>query len=542
MVSSGRHAIVSLLLLLSTVVTAQSQSAVDKSATSTISGKVIVGGKGVSGVVVGLLHAANRSRKFPTRFRAATNEEGNYRITNVQPGTYEVVASAPAYVATDGIKTLIVGKNEVIENIDVTLMRGGVITGKVTDADGYPVIEEWVYLSTASSGQRFSYSRSIRTDDRGIYRAFGIPAGSYKVAVGKDEHNFGAISSKAGRQRTYHPSAVDSAEATAIEVSEGSEATNVDITLARPASRYSVRGRIIDAETSKPIPSLRVGVQVFFHNGSSSSSAAEANKDGEFHIEGLAPGKYAVYVETPDDSGWYAEPVRFEVTDQDVDGLLLKTSIGASVSGVVVLEGTDDPKVRANLARGRILGQVVVSEYIGRSVPSASIQPNGSFHITGLPAGRIMFHPRTPDELRVIRLERDGIPYPRGIEIKEREQVTGLRVVVSHANGSIRGVIKLPEGLALPADTRMIVGVRRTEDGGSPGSYNSPVEVDARGQFLVKDLIPGTYEVGVGIIFNLPPAQRPRVPRTTQTVVVTNGAVAEVTITLQMPKPAPSGP
>lgn len=541
MVSSGRQAIVSLLLLLSTVVSAQSQNAVDKSVTSTISGKVIVGGKGVSGVVVGLVHVPERGRRFPTRFRAATNEEGNYRITNVQPGTYEVVASAPAYNATDGAKTLIVGKNEVIENIDITLLRGGVITGKVTDPDGRPVIEEWIYLTVAAPRQHILHSRSIRTDDRGIYRAFGIPAGSYKVAVGRDEHSFGAISPKAGYQRTYHPSAVDAAEATTIEVSEGSEAINVDITIGRPVTRYSARGRIIDAETSKPMPGLKVGVQLFFQNGSTSATAAESNNDGEFHVENLAPGKYAVYVEMPNGSEWQVEPVRFEVIDQDVDGLLLKTSVGGSVSGVVVLEGTDDPRVRASLARGRILGQVIDNEFIGRSVPSASIQPNGSFRITGLPAGRFMFHLQTTDQLRIIRLERDGIPYPRGVEIKEREQATGLRVVVSHANGKIRGVIKVPEGLVLPADTRFVIGVRRTEDS-TQGSYGSPVEADARGQFLVANLIPGTYEIGVGVFVNLPPAQRPRIPRTTQTVVVTNGGVADVTITLQMPRPVPSGP
>jgi hypothetical protein len=128
MVSSGRQTIVYILLLLSTVVSAQSQSAVDKAATSTISGKVTVAGKGVSGVVVGLIISDHfRSNVRRTRFRATTDEDGNYRLTSVPPGTYDVIPASPIYVASDGRKSLVVGKNETVENIDIALERGGVM-------------------------------------------------------------------------------------------------------------------------------------------------------------------------------------------------------------------------------------------------------------------------------------------------------------------------------------------------------------------------------------------------------------------------------
>src|SRR5688572_1732874 len=86
MAFSGRQTIVWILLLLIPVVTARSQSAVDKATTSTISGKVTVGGKGLPGVVVGLVISDEyRSNFRPTRFRSTTDEEGNYRIANVPP-------------------------------------------------------------------------------------------------------------------------------------------------------------------------------------------------------------------------------------------------------------------------------------------------------------------------------------------------------------------------------------------------------------------------------------------------------------------------
>ena len=528
MVSSGRQTICCTLLLLSLVISARSQSAVDKTATSTISGKVTVGGKGLPGVVVGLAISNQfRSNFRATRFRSTTNEDGNYRITKVPPGTYEVIVASPTYVPTEARKSLVIGKNETVEHVDITLQQGGVITGKVTDADGNPMIEEMVHVSAATE-QRLPFFREIRTDDRGIYRAYGIPAGRYKVSAGRDTRQRAG-----GRPLTYHPSAIDPAAAFIIDVSDGSEATNVDITFAGLARTYSARGRIIDSDTAQPMPNTRVGLQTIRQNYiTGDGNAAESTKDGEFKVENLPPGKYAIYLVPPDGSDWHSEAVEFEVTDRDVEGLLIKTSKGASVSGVIILEGTDDPNVRANLVAGRIAGHLGEGAGVW-SAPSSNINPNGSFRINGLAPGRVRLHLETREPFRIIRVERNGMPQPGGVEIKEREQVTGLRVVVGYANGAIRGVITLPSGFELPSNARLHVGVRYLS-----GFLGIPVGVDARGHFYIDDLIPGTYELVVSVISSGPLAPSPLIPAK-QTVVVTNGAEAEVNITMQRPQPRP---
>lgn len=352
MVFSGPRTILCILLLLGSVASAPSQSVVDKATTSTISGKVTVGGKGLQGVVVGLVVSdETHSNPRPTRFRAVTDEDGKYRITNVLPGTYDVIPASAAYVVTEGRKTLIIGKNETVENIDVALDQGGVITGKVTDADGNPVIEETVYVFPAAASQRAPYFRNIRTDDRGIYRAYGLPAGKYTVSAGRDQSSSAGLRRPEGTYpRTFHPSAVDPAAATVIDVTEGGEATNIDITFGRPKRTYIARGRIIDSETNQPMAKTSVGIQVFTQYGiSASRNVTESTKDGEFKLENLPPGKYAVYSEPPAEADWQSEAVQFEVTDRDVEDLVIKISKGASVSGVVILEGTDDAKVRASL-------------------------------------------------------------------------------------------------------------------------------------------------------------------------------------------------
>lgn len=537
MVPSSRQIFVRLLLLLSAIVSANAQSAVDKASTSSISGKVTIGGKGASGLVVGLATATPSSSIHITGLKAVTDEDGNYRIKNVPPGTYKVMVAAPAYVQSDGPTPVAIGKNEVAENIDVTLVRGGVITGKVIDADGRPVLEEQVSFSLTTPSRAVPYMRRVRTDDRGVYRAFGIPAGRYIVYAGNNSIS-SFVRANAGHQRRYHPSAVNPADATVIQVNEGSEALNVDITLGRQLSKYTARGRIIDGQTSQPLPNAHIGLRLFFDVAgtgyTSKSNVAESTKEGDFKLENLPPGKYAVYLDSPTDSESFSEPVRFEVTDQDIEGLLIKTSKGGTASGVVVLEGTHDPTVRANLAKTKI-SPFVSNEFR----PYVNINPDGSFRLTNLPAGRLTLNlPQNRDHLRVMRIERDGVVYPGGIEIKEREQITGLRVVVIQANGKIRGLLKLPDGLELPATARLRVLIRKTDD---PTVHNSAVEADARGQFLVDGLVPGTYEFNVGIV-GVPNDQRPRIMRPTQTVVVSNGAIADVTIILQMQKTDPGGP
>ena len=65
----------------------------------------------------------------------------------------------------------------------------------------------------------------------------------------------------------------------------------------------------------------------------SKTNAAESTKDGEFKIENLPPGKYAVYLDSPTESESSLRQVRFEVTDQDIEGLLIKTSKGDRLQG-----------------------------------------------------------------------------------------------------------------------------------------------------------------------------------------------------------------
>jgi hypothetical protein len=61
-------------------------------------------------------------------------------------------------------------------------------------------------------------------------------------------------------RQTFYPSVTDPEKATILEVTESSEIKDIDI-VARAASTFKLTGRIIDGETSKPLPNVRLVVQ-----------------------------------------------------------------------------------------------------------------------------------------------------------------------------------------------------------------------------------------------------------------------------------------
>jgi len=99
-------------------------------------------------------------------------------------------------IAYGAAKTILLSPGESVEDVDLKLVRGAVITGRVTDEEGKPVVEERIELQPADEkgGQRqmspFSQNyQMFQTDDRGIYRLYGLPAGRYKVSVGSNPNN-----------------------------------------------------------------------------------------------------------------------------------------------------------------------------------------------------------------------------------------------------------------------------------------------------------------------------------------------------------------
>src|SRR5688572_8195847 len=143
MKSSHRFCALILFAVLCIPASLQAQAPVKPAAKiprGSVSGRVTIKDKPAVGVTVGMRSPPAMGLPQDKFHRAVTDQEGVYHITNVPAGSYEIFPSAAAYVNPDAQssrgKNVVVGENESIEDINFSLVRGGVITGRITDTDG----------------------------------------------------------------------------------------------------------------------------------------------------------------------------------------------------------------------------------------------------------------------------------------------------------------------------------------------------------------------------------------------------------------------
>lgn len=479
--------------------------------------------------------------------KAVTDSDGNYRIVNLPPGTYYIAPMSPLFVLTDSNSInqmgtpLLLSEGENVDDINFAMARSCVITGRVTEADGRPVIEQRVSVVPVDQpNQRPFFSPRImfQTDDRGVYRMFGLRAGRYKVAVGQTDDGMsgGPLTGRTGYQTAFYPSATSADQAKIIELAEGDQASNIDIVVSRTLPGFAVTGVIVNGETNQPVNNVLVGLlkksgdrtSYFPMNGVS-------NQKGEFRLENIPPGTYSIYLSTHLATDVRAEPLEIQVVDQEVAGLLVRTTRGATVSGTVVVEGTNDPAVIAKTRQLQIYAWVQAAGNSGGARPSR-VSADGSFRLTGLPAGIANFDFSGLDYGQqtgfiLSRIERDGVVVPRGgFEIKAGEQIAGVRIVFSYGTGSVRGTVNFENGPPA-AGTRF--WVRLSKPGDNEARFQQR-EVDTRGRFLLENVSPGSYDLHVNAFSPGAPDARGRTPTATQSITVADGAVTEVVISIDL--------
>lgn len=544
------------LALLLTLCAAQALA--QREAPASVAGRVREGERGVAGVTV-VVMSADPSQRYRPAGRARTDAEGRYRVTGVPPGKYVVTPMAPAYVLLDITnfppgKPLTLSAGDSVEDTDFRILRGGVITGRVTDADGNPVVMEPVSVTPADSTpeqQRSRFfsvdQRDLATDDRGVYRVYGIQPGRYRVSVGGEGRIMRAPGAKYYR-RTFHPSATEESQAKVVEVTLGGETENVDITLGPAEKTYRISGRFAYADTNQPVPvssfgygklDPQTGRPLGEYMGGSS------NARGEFEAAGLAPGRYTIFAHPgPNESvEWYSDSLFFEVNDSNVSGLVVKLHRGSTVSGVVAVEGLRDRAAAARMLTGvRVYG--VASPRAGEEdggpggfVRPVSVGPDGSFTVTGVRPGRLRLDVSTSEVkgLAFSRVELGGAEQRDGINIAEGTNVTGLRVVVVYGNATLRGQLSFPGGGGPPPGVRAVVVARRA--GGSESRFTKGAEADARGRFQIEGVPAGEYEVQAR---SFGPNRQPLVSEPVRVSVGEGGDVTvNVTLAAQPDAPAP---
>jgi protocatechuate 3,4-dioxygenase beta subunit len=541
-------------------------------ATASIAGRVTIGDKPAAGIIV----AVNGINQQDLIAQATSDAEGKYRIGGLAPGQITVGTFAPTYVSPAsptfiGGRTLNLSADEVVEGIDFKLTRGGVITGRVTDGEGKPVVEERISLNQIDDGRgptqavpgrpmvtRAPNPSMYSTEDRGIYRIYGLPAGRYLVSVGDEAGGMGTVRGAGYYPRTYYPDTTDAAKAAIVELSEGGEAKNIDINVGLRAHTYTVSGRIIDADTNQPIAGVDYSFgplrqnqnQTFMSGGYSASTPTNTN--GEFRIEGVEPGRYAIMAISNSFPGaanqqpkLYSDPVQFEITDGDVGGLEVKASRGLSISGTVVTEGITDKRALAAVSRLFVTGFVQpsgsgIQTFVG--VASSPIAADGSFQLDGLKPGKVSLNVNGSGSIDSRSITVSRVVYERDLpngqlDLPAGQNISGVRIYLAYGTGIVKGEVKV-EGGTLPTDAFLFVALQRENQLVRPPN----AQVDARGRFIITGIPAGTYDAVLQIISLGPATNLPRgFPRTQrQQVTVSDDSELQITFTIDLtPKEGP---
>jgi hypothetical protein len=453
-----------------------------------------------------------------------TDDTGAFVFSDLEPGSYSISASATGYVSMERI---VLGPRRQVrtgEFAEITMARGAAITGKVVDDAGEPLVALLVMAIRVRDSEGRSVapapeSAEFYTDDRGVFRIYGLPPGTFKIRAGGLNREF--TSPYRVMTPSYHAAATTLGDAADIVVRRGEEVSGIDIRFSRKPGQ-SVTGFVTVYDGVDP---RYVAVTLVDSNSKlryQPDSRPFTGERPEFSFSGVADGDYelsARYSKDPDDTA--ASPVRrVRVAGAAVKGIVLTLSPLARVGGRVILEQNQPgPNCNQDSRRGsRFIGVNLERNRMQREEESDSsrhrttINPSSGteFVLRNLPAGRyrIGVNVHNDDDLyvraigvagpvsaarpqssRMSDVTRDGLALSPG------QRLDGLTVVLASGAAALRGkVVSKQETTSSSLGLHLVPADReRRKD---PLRYiETPVRPD--GAFNVTGIRPGKYWVVV---------------------------------------------
>ncbi len=283
-------------------------------------------------------------------FTTTTNDAGQFVLENVQPGrNYRLIAMKAGFLDSTLPTQLTVNSGETIRDLVLQMAEQGVVTGRVMDSNGNPLVGASVSLQQtryANGGRLLVAAAAQTTDDRGVYRFANVSPGRYYVVASdqtnrREETNPNFKSGQLANISTYHPSADNAESARPIDVSRDG-AQNIDILMRRVAT-FALRGRVTDEATGAPLADA--GVVIVAVNGRgirASGYSRRAGADGAFEFTGVPPASYVLEAGpgvTPPGAIRRIGSAEAVVAGADVSDISIRVGNGITIRGTVQLDG-----------------------------------------------------------------------------------------------------------------------------------------------------------------------------------------------------------
>jgi hypothetical protein len=284
----------------------------------------------------------NRPGYFTPPVGTAGPDPSMIQSLKAQLGITELyIASPPAATSV----TVELAAQENLAGFVFTLIPGGVISGRVLDPTGNPLVNASLAALTVSYEDGVRVLRpgtSTTSDDRGSFRLFGLRPGEYYVRA---EHRPSATASSE-IMRAYFPGVLGLNDASPIVVNESGESPGANFSIpnggtAKVSGTVRVPGNLTRSNIQFSL--LPVGSDHLEDAATiriSNSANAENRAVGEFEFQRVPPGQYTLGAFLFDNvqlRSWSAS-VTLNIGTEDYRNVPLDLHAATDLKGRLVLE------------------------------------------------------------------------------------------------------------------------------------------------------------------------------------------------------------
>ena len=483
----------------------------------TIDGIVLISGSSGPIPQADITLVPQGSRGSADDARTTTGGDGRFRFETVKPGTYNLqirklgyfssVQNATRYMINTPIT---IAAQQHIDGLEFRMVQGGVIKGRVVDEKGQPLVG--VPMSALSSsystegfpryaalnldvinslGNPAPRTAGMTTNDKGEYRLFWLPPGSYYVRA--DYNPNGPVAPRPDVTipqaiTTYFPDVNSATLAKRLAIRPGEEIT-ADIQVRLPKSA-TISGQIVEKQTfGAGTRSYRLYLIPRNRNALTERSARDVasvtmrpGSDGKFTIPFVSSGEYYLVARNLT-TGYGQTPL--DVGVNNIDNVTIEIKPPVNIKLQVTTEGD-----AANVRLDALGNMGLRPELFDTPWASARIGANGSGEVTNLAQGRYVFQALpSPGEVYIVDA-RQGDHSVLNEILTIGPLSEPIQITVSSAGGHIEGVVRDVTGKPTSA---LVTAVLQGSVRMAMTTSNTRTSAEASGHFSISGLPPGEY-------------------------------------------------
>jgi hypothetical protein len=523
-----------------------SSTAATPAPTGRLTGRVVAGDTG---------RPIKRARVFisaaevPGGRGVLTDDTGAFDFTDLPAGRYTINASKSGYIQLSygqrrplqaGTPLQLLDGQQ-LKGVDFALPRGGVISGRVSDETGdtMPGVQVQVMRYQYQQGdRRLVPAGQGQSDDRGVYRVWGLNPGEYYVSAiarndglgrgipasavqaiqdavagagrgGRGGRGAGIGAALAGLAPTdaqdqlmyaptYYPGVGSPNEARVITVGVSQEVTDIDFALQlvrtarvgghveNPDGSWTAQGNVQLA----PQGNTRAG-------GLGNNYGGRIGWDGQFSISNVPPGLYTLRARNNDRDAPLSTAQPLSVGGGDLGDVVVVLQNGGSLSGSIAFQ-PGSTSVPADLTQIRITAPSTEPDDNAGPQPNPRVNKDSTFTLDGVSVGQHLIRVNGGGGMRGWNLKtvtvdgRDVTDTP--IDVRSGQRISNIVLTFTDKVNEINGTVTDARGTPVVEYTVLAFSTN-TDVWRSQSRQIATARPDQTGMFKIRNLPAGEYYV-----------------------------------------------